>query len=282
MFALFKWILWLCLPSTIVLVGMALVAGWLMWRKQVKPAILLLLLDALLVITMLPWTAQTLGTSLEKRYPPQALSTIPKADAIVLLGGGLGKVLPGLPYPECYAAADRTVMAFRLWKAGKAPVIVPTGESATEAEKVMLETFGVPSSAILCEQKARDTAENADFTYQLLQARKCRKILLVTSSWHLPRSMMLFQGGDIEVIPVSCDTEATLAKALQPVTPVWQELPSFHAGMQSMVYTKEWLGILFYSFRKPKGKLTPKTPDAKPLPPKQSAEKASAKASSQS
>lgn len=251
MFTLFKWILWLCLPSTVVLLGVAAVAGWLFFRKQFKPAILLILLDALLVITMLPWTAATLGYTLERRYPPQAMTTIPKADAIVLLGGGLGVVRPGFPYTECYTSADRAVMAFRLWKAGKAPVIIPTGESAQDSEKPLLETFGVPSSAILCEQKARDTAENANLTMQILAERKCKKVLVVTSSWHLPRTMMLFRSSEVEFIPVSCDTEASLSRALAPVMPLWQKLPSFQAGMQTMTYAKEWLGILFYSFRKP-------------------------------
>ena len=257
MFALFKWILWLCLPSTVVLLGVAAVAGWLIFRKQVKPAILLLLLDFLLVVTMLPWTASTLGYTLERQYPPQVMSSIPKADAIVLLGGGLGVVRQGFPYTECYAASDRAVMAFRLWKAGKAPVIIPTGESAQDSEKPLLETFGVPASAILCEEKARDTAENADLTMQILAERKCKKVLVVTSSWHLPRTMMLFRSAEIEFIPVSCDTEASLSRALAPITPLWQKLPSFQAGMQTMVYAKEWLGILFYSFRKPKQPATP-------------------------
>ena len=257
MFALFKWILWLCLPSTVVLLGVAAVAGWLIFRKQLKPAILLFLLDVLLVVTMLPWTASTLGYTLERQYPPQVMSSIPKADAIVLLGGGLGVVRQGFPYTECYAASDRAVMAFRLWKAGKAPVIIPTGESAQDSEKPLLETFGVPASVILCEEKARDTAENADLTMQILAERKCKKVLVVTSSWHLPRTMMLFRSAEIEFIPVSCDTEASLSRALAPITPLWQKLPSFQAGMQTMVYAKEWLGILFYSFRKPKQPATP-------------------------
>lgn len=251
MFALFKWILWLCLPSTIVLIGIALTALWLLTRKQVRPAFCLLLLDALLVTAMLPITAAKLGSSLERQYPLKSITEIGKADAIVLLGGGLGPMRPGFPYTECYASADRTVMAARLWKAGKAPVIIPTGELAALSEKPLLETMGVPATAILCEERARDTAENADYTFKLLEERKCKTAFVVTSAWHLPRSMMLFKSAEIEFIPVSCDTEASLALAQWSVMPLWQKLPSFASGAQTMAYAKEWLGILFYSLRKP-------------------------------
>ena len=59
MFALFKWLLWFCLPSTLVLVGMLAVACWLFWRKQYRPAVVLFCLDALLTFVMLPWTSMT-------------------------------------------------------------------------------------------------------------------------------------------------------------------------------------------------------------------------------
>lgn len=251
MFALFKWFLWFCLPSTVVVLGIALTALWLMFRKQMRPALCLLLLDALLVMVMSPFTAAKLGYSLERQYPPKSITEIGKADAVVVLGGGLGPIRAGFPNVECYAAADRVVMAARLWKAGKAPVIIPTGELAAYAEKPLLEAMEVPSSAILCEERARDTAENADYTFQLLLERKCKTAFVVTSAWHLPRTMMLFKSSEIEFIPVGCDTEASLTLAQWSKMPLWQKLPSFAAGAQTMAYAKEWLGILFYSLRKP-------------------------------
>lgn len=251
MFVIFKWLLWLCMPLTVVLIGMALVAIWLLWRRQVRPAICLLLLDGLLLTVSLPVVAMKLGTHLESKFPPQELRTIPSADAIVLLGGGVGMVEPGLPYPECGPGSDRTVMAARLYHAKKAPVIIPTGENAQLSEKPLLETMQVPSAAVLCEDKARDTAENAAKTIEILKALNAKTILLVTSSWHLPRSMMLFQIPGITVIPVGCDYEATLTQLQWQKKPLWQKLPSSQAAWQTATYAKEWLGILFYSFRKP-------------------------------
>lgn len=251
MFALFKWILWLCMPLTVTLTGMALLACWLLWRRQFRPALCLLALDALLLTVSLPVVSMTLGTRLESKYPPPELRMIPTADAIVVLGGGIGAIEAAVPYPECYFSADRAVMAARLYHAKRAPLIIPTGESARLAEKPLLETMQVPSEAILCEDEARDTAENALRTFAILKARGAKTVLLVTSSWHLPRSMMLFQAPGMKVIPVGCDYEATLSASKWSKFPLWQKLPSSQAAQQTAVYLKEWLGILFYSFRKP-------------------------------
>ncbi len=256
MFALFKYLLWLCMPYSIVLLLLALTAICVLFRKQLRLALGLLFLDVLLVAISLPWVATSLGYSLEKKFPPTALNDIPRADAIVLLGGGVGSMRAGMPYPECYPAADRVVMAARLYHAGKASVIIPTGETSAAAEKPLLETMRVPPQAILCETEARDTAENANKTLAMLQKKNCKTVLLVTSSWHLPRATMLFQAPGIKVIPVGCDYEATLATLEAKHAPLWMKLPSLSAAAQTGVYLKEYLGILFYSFKKPKTEAT--------------------------
>ncbi len=262
MFVLFKWLLWLCMPFTLVLLGLAAIGLWLLWRKQVRPALCIFLLDAALVVMSLPWVATELGVTLEKQFPPVALKEIPKADALVVLGGGVGKSSEAFPYPECYPAADRVVMAARLYHAGKAPLIIPTGGGASFAEKPLLETMQVPTAAILCEDAARDTAENASKTIEMLRKRGSKKVLVVTSSWHLPRTMMLFKAPDITFIPVACDWEATLTQRQAAVSPLWQKLPTSAATAQAGVFLKEWLGILFYSFKKPAA-----TPPATPKQP---------------
>lgn len=251
MFVLFKWLLWLCMPYTLVMVALAALGAWLVARRQVKPALCAWLLAAALFVMGLPALSVGLGHALESKYPPTPLEAIPNADAIVLLGGGVGATVEAVPYPELYWAADRAVMAARLFRAGKAPLIIPTGGGAPLAEKPLLETLGVPASSIVCEDEARDTAENASKTFALLRAHNCKKALVVTSAWHLPRAMMLFKAEDIAFVPVGCDYESTLAYLKRDVTPLWQKLPGPEAAGRLGYYVKEWLGILFYSFRKP-------------------------------
>ncbi len=251
MFALFKWMLWFCMPLTWMLIVFLIAPIFLWMKKSYRLAFISLFAFILFSILSSPAFSNFIGYSLEKEFPPQLLSTIPKADAILLLGGGVGMSQEGIPYPECYPAADRVVMAARLYHAGKAPFIIPSGESSRDAEKPLLEVMKVPSSAIICESKARDTAENAKHTLEILKRLGCKKALLVSSSWHLYRARMLYEGTDIEIIPVGCDYEATLARKENNRKPMWMKLPSAAALDASCRYLKEYLGILFYSIRKP-------------------------------
>ena len=74
----------------------------------------------------MPLVADALGESLEAEFKPVSVETLPKADAIVLLGGGMNSATNVCPHPNLCAAADRVWHAARLYKAGKAPLIVPS------------------------------------------------------------------------------------------------------------------------------------------------------------
>ena len=248
-FALFKWLTWLCMPYTLVMLGLLATGLWLVRRKAIRPAICVVALAALLFVMGLPAVAALLGHSLERQCPPTPLEAIPQADAIVVLGGGVGEVVEGRPYPELHPAADRAIMGVRLFRAGKAPIVIPTGIGAERAEKPLMETLGVPASSIVCETEARDTAENASKTFSLLRERGCKKVLLVTSAWHMPRAKMLFRADGIEFIPVGCDYENTPYAPFSG--PLWMQLPTPEAAGKVAYYVKEWLGILFYSLRTP-------------------------------
>ncbi len=250
MFTLFKWLLWFCTPFAWVLVGLIVWGLWLFCHRNWRLAVFVWVADVALCIGCLPATSSWLGMTLEGKYPPISISSVPKVDAIVVLGGGVGAVEPQVPYPECFGASDRVFMAARLYHAGKGKIVIPSGEGVARAEKPLLEICHVPAAAIVCEPFARDTAENASRTFELLKRLGCKRAIIVTSAWHLPRAMMLFQSSEIEFIPVGCDYEATLTAAIAHKSNIWQKLPRIGTMFQSGIYLKEWLGILFYSFRK--------------------------------
>ena len=251
MFTVFKWLLWLCMPYTLVMLALLALGVWLFVRRQGRPAVCAVLLAAVLFAMGLPAVATSLGGALERKFPPTPLEAIPNADAIVVLGGGVAAATDVVPYPELYASADRAIMAVRLFRAGKAPIVIPTGGGAPKAEKPLLESLGVPESSIVCEDEARDTAENASKTLAILRQRGCKRALVVTSAWHLPRAMMLFRAEGIDFVPVGCDYECTLAASNRARMPLWMKLPNPESAGKAAYYVKEWLGILFYSFRKP-------------------------------
>lgn len=249
MFVLFKWILWLAMPFTWVLFALFIGAALLLWKRRLRWAFFASCFAVGVFLLSLPAIARAIGANLEAFVPVKPLEAIPKADAIVVLGGGVCPMNDEVPYPDCAAASDRVVMAARLYHAGKAPLVVPAGEISERAELPLLETMRVPRNRIVCDASSRDTAENAQRTVAILREKKCKKVLLVTSAWHMRRAMMMYEGCGLEVIPVGCDYESTLECAEAPRRPLWMELPSPAALNDSCVFLKEYLGLLFYSIK---------------------------------
>lgn len=125
---------------------------------------------------------------------PTALSAkCAPADAIVAISGG--------------DTPARTEEAIKLYRAGWAPLVVfsgaaldTSGPSNAAAMRKQALAAGVPESAILIDETATDTAQNASQTLRLL--RDARRIVLVTSPYHQRRASLEFQHifGDVVTI----------------------------------------------------------------------------------
>ncbi len=173
-----------------------------------------LLAVAILGTASLPVASDALVARLEREFPPSDPAEAPKAGAIVVLGGAVAPGLPPRRGPELVEASDRVLHAARLFRAGKAPLVVPTGgrvpwsaRARSEAAEMadLLAEWGVPREAIVLEEKARTTSENAVETAKLLRARGIRRVLLVTSSLHMRRALAAFRAEGAEAIPSPCD-----------------------------------------------------------------------------
>ena len=165
-----------------------------------------------------PVTYRYLASGLEMRFPVLTAEEVPVADAIVILGGGVGCNTNEYPYGEMWTSADRVWHGARLYKAGKAPKIFITGGGTTFGTVMLLQDFGVPKEVIVCNLTARNTEEEARFIAGAMNevAVKDRglqgkaKILLVTSAWHMRRAKLMFEkyAPELEVIPAATDYEA--------------------------------------------------------------------------
>ena len=199
------------------------------------------------------WFASTpaclylVGHTLERPYlSAQTAESLPSADAIVVLGGGIGK-RSDMAYPEMFDAADRVWHAARLWKAGKAPVVVASGAGDLYATVPLLLDFGVPRDAIVVDNDSRNTYENSRFTERLLRARSGsgadapRSVLLVTSAWHMTRALGNFSRTSLRAVPAAADFSMSNFRAWH-----WWDwfAPSADALMRNTYCFKEWLGRL--------------------------------------
>lgn len=187
-----------------------------------------------------------LGLPLERPYlGAQLAERSPEADAIVVLGGGMGYV-EEMEYPDMSDGADRVWHGARLYRAGKAPLIVVSGTNDLHSTVPLLLDLGVPREAVVVDDSSRNTYENSRFTERLLQSRgggSRQRVLLVTSAWHMTRSLGNFSKTSLEAIPAPADFKAHNMYYGRQHWWTWLA-PSADNLAQVSAYAKEWLGRL--------------------------------------
>ena len=115
-----------------------------------------------------------------------------QADAIVVLGAAQYN---GWPSPVLQARLEQAV---DLYRAGVAPVVIVTGgkragDWITEAGAAMIwvERAGIPSSAILIENRGRTTLESLDAVAQILQDHGLTSAVFVSDRTHMLRVLRI-------------------------------------------------------------------------------------------
>ena len=231
----------------LVLVGLVLV---LLGRRRLGAFLLVIGIgiQGLFAFTPLPnW----LIYPLEQRFASPDLSTM-TVDGVIILGGAVEEDVAQLRgLPSLNEAAERLTAASGLARQYPEAKIVFTGGSAalfgavgTEADaaaKSLIE-LGLPLERIILEDQSRNTFENAVLTYDLVKPQPEETWLLVTSAFHMPRSMGVFRkvGWDsIVAYPVDFRTSGPrdLSRAFWTVS---------EGGMRTDVAVKEWIGLLAY------------------------------------
>ncbi len=178
-------------------------------RRRTLAAALLILGIAWSLLWSIPLCSEWLRASLSRDYPVVDEAALPRADAIVVLGGGhYGNWVRRESIDPDELRYSRLAAGARAWLAGRAPLVILSGggngrgPSEAETMKRAIAKTGVPESALVLEQGSDDTRENARMTAAVVRQRGMRKVLLVTSSVHMPRASLLFREADVEVIPV--------------------------------------------------------------------------------
>ena len=150
---------------------------------------------------------------LESRFPPWDASR-GAPDGIIVLGGSVDTDLSAAHNtPVVPHAADRLFATVELARKYPNARVVFTGGSANlvsdnakEADysAPILESSGIRKDRLILERESRNTYENAIFTKQLVSPKPGERWLLVTSAFHMPRSMGIFRkaGFNVEAYPV--------------------------------------------------------------------------------
>jgi uncharacterized SAM-binding protein YcdF (DUF218 family) len=125
---------------------------------------------------------------------PSKNCTLNHFDTIVVLG--TPTLENGQPSPE---ERERVNEAVREFRAGRADHIIFSGGATmkqfVEGQSManLAETQGVPSSAIVIEDQARNTIQNIYFTNQIMQQKGWTSVEVVSSPSHLPRTALILK-----------------------------------------------------------------------------------------
>jgi uncharacterized SAM-binding protein YcdF (DUF218 family) len=150
-------------------------------------------------------------------------------------------------------AADRFIQGVLLQKTGRIKYILisggngnlnPDGFREADWAKSKLKEMQIPDSCILIEGNSRNTLENASMSKTLLQKHGQQgPYLLVTSAFHMRRSLMIFKKRGVDVIPYSCNYIAGIEKIS-----LLELVPNAEVLNKWSVYIKEVIGFVAYSF----------------------------------
>ena len=171
---------------------------------------------------------------------------VEKADAIVVLGGGVrfdGELGD--------ATQQRLVYALRLFRKGYAPVVILTGgnpeipelSESEQMERVARELGFSPGNFIV-ETKATRTSEQAVAVAQIVRERQMKSVILVTSPIHSYRALRAFRKAGVQVIPGTTDL-LLKSKPPRPV-PWWKRW--FTITPEGVLGQLSLTGVVLYEY----------------------------------
>lgn len=166
---------------------------------------------------------------------------------IVVLGGGIHYNIPGEKGELTVNSLERLVKGYRLYNKLGSKLIYTGGvavgqQTMSEADIAAewLKDMGIAEDKIFREDKARTTYENGVYTKKWMKSHKEKRIYLVTSAVHMPRSMAVFNNLDIDFIPVI--SGYSYSHRLN-----WLDyLPNRSALTANLAAIHEWLGLVWY------------------------------------
>ncbi len=181
--------------------------SYMLFRRREKGiAAALFIASMLLYALSTPVVSSALMRNLEAAYlPPEN----PSGDVIVVLGGGATQDTPDMDGQGGLTdgASSRLLAAARLYHRLHVPVLITGGQvfadSGSEAllARRLLLGLGVPERDIITETESKTTGQNAQFTAKILKERGLSRPLLVTSAFHMKRSVLNFEKQEVAVTP---------------------------------------------------------------------------------
>jgi uncharacterized SAM-binding protein YcdF (DUF218 family) len=170
-------------------------------------------------------------------------------DGIVVLGGGIDRIIAAAKLTRRYPEA-------RIVYSGGNSSLIRSDDDLTEADvaEPIFADLGLARDRLLLDRQSRNTQENAELSKAIAAPKSGERWLLVTSAYHMPRSIGIFRkvGFAVEPYPVN-------SKPLE-----WPDFLVFNFSFldrvaRTDIAAREWIGLLAY-------RLTGRTSELLPSP----------------
>lgn len=238
-----------CLPVLALPIGVVFLLLLLaLWQQKRWPAVLA---TVVLYLSSISVTGNALISLLESRYPPVPIAQAGTGDAIVVLSGIFGPAAQPGYLVNLGESVERLEGGIVLCKTAVAPWLVFTGgripwegQSRVEGEvsRDAAIARGVPAEKLLVTGEASNTADEARAVAELVRIRGWKRVILVTTAWHMPRAVWLFRRAGVECSAFPVDFRVDPGRT----TTLLDFLPNARALADTETALREVYGNLFY------------------------------------
>lgn len=236
-------------PSVFIFLFFIIGLVFLFLKKSKAAKILLVISVFFYFLFSISPISDLLLSPLEKQYKYPERSQIEEIDKVVVLSGGVkNKDLP-LPSALGDSTLIRLIEALKIYSLKEEkPIIIVSGTSPIDnySKEALfgisfLELYGVPKEHVAFELMSENTFQHA---LELKKMLGGERFLLITSAYHLPRTMMVFKKADLNAVPVPTDYQSDGRYTFLDFLPQAKNLK------KSTLAFHEYFGILYYKFFK--------------------------------
>ena len=227
---------------------LVIILGLIIWRwRKIMGKVIILIGILFIYLQATPYIAYLLSKKIE--LEPFDETNMTKVQAIVVLGGGINNNSSEYDANAIASNATFARMRYTAFLAKKHPdkLIVVTGgalsygdSEAKIMKRALINELGV-TNAIITEDKATTTTENAKYVANILQRYNINNVLIVTQAFHARRAIALFDKYGINAIAGSTDYYAT-GYYIKPI--LWF-IPTASAMQQTSSVLREFVGYWY-------------------------------------
>jgi len=240
-------------PGNLVLLALGIAAVLAGKRPIFARRLLRTTVVLLLVTTFLP-VGQWLRLPIERRFP-ELIALPEKIDGIVVLGGAVDVSSSiGRTYLELNKSAERIIASADVARRRPDAKLVYSGFrgrliDVTDETPGIVDFYvrhGVERDRVILESQSRNTYENAILSKELADPAPGETWLLVTSAYHMPRAVGVFEQLGWPVVPMPVDFRQPSQLELRGyLSNIAQPSLSSRVGEVDQA-VKAWLGLAAY------------------------------------